>query len=106
GGALAQFESANDGIRDHAKNYGLNFRGSAEIERIALESHIIVLRLIYKTKWPGANWITGEVGRCSGGNDADGRAFEVPEKRCIRLFEMKDYGCGIGCFDGSDQAKG
>src|ERR1700722_17319985 len=49
--------------------------------------------------------MAGEIRASVVRNDADGGSREIPEERGVRLCEMKDDGCGVRSFDGSDHAE-
>ncbi len=77
-GALAEFQSAHDGVRDDAEAHACKLRRAAKVIRIALDDNLFVLRLLDEAERTGANRVPGEIRAGVGGNDACSWTNEIP----------------------------
>ena len=106
GAALAEFEGANDGVGNDAKDEFVELGSAAETAGIAFKDYGVVLGLADETEGAAADGMPGEIGGSIGGNDAHGGTLEVPEEGSGGFVEMEDDGLRIGGFDRVDHAEG
>ena len=106
GGAFAEFESADDGVRNDAKADAIELRRASKVSGISFDDDFVVLGLADEFVGTRADGMLREISSGVSGHDADGRANEVDGEGGVGFFEMEDDGGGVGSVDGSDEAEG
>jgi hypothetical protein len=77
-GALAKFQSTNDGVRNDAEAHARKLGRAVEVIRLALDDDLFVLRLLDEAERTGANRVPGKICAGVGGNDACSWTNEIP----------------------------
>src|SRR6201999_569838 len=104
-GALAEFERANDGVRDDAESNAFQVWCRTGEFWIPFDHNFVVLTLADELKWPGPGKFAREVSARVCGHDTRRRANEIDRKRSVRFFEMKNHRRWIGRVDRGHKAK-